>query len=49
MSQSDRPPPSDDVTPRPTVRLRLLTSLVALSAGVFALVIALLLLRSAFG
>jgi hypothetical protein len=49
MSQSDRPRPPDHATTPRAVGLRLLTSLVAFTAGVIALVIALLLLRSALG
>ncbi len=49
MTQPDRPAPPDDASPQQLVRLRLLTSLVALTAGVSALVIALLLVRSTLG
>jgi hypothetical protein len=49
MSQALPPKPPDDDAIHRAVRLRLLTSLVALTAGVTALVIAILLLRTALG
>jgi hypothetical protein len=49
MTQPDSPSPPNGATTHGTVRLRLLSSLLALSLGVTAIMIALLLLRSALG
>ncbi len=49
MSEPTQPRPTGDADPYGGVRLRLLAAVIALAAGVAALVVAILLVRSVLG